>query len=113
MKTVAHRFAETLAVAGMFFASFAAGAPASAPPPQAAICTGCHGAHGEGSASIGAPRLAGRSADEIGGALTAFKSGSRTSATMQGIASTLDEAQIRSLADYYSKQPAPVTAAAK
>jgi cytochrome c553 len=63
--------------------------------------------HGEGAAS-GVPRLAGQNADYMSHALSMFKDGTRASAIMQPIARTLDDAQIRGLADYFSKQDAPL-----
>ena len=108
MKTGAYRFVQTLAAAGMFIAPFAMGAPAGAPPPQqAAMCGGCHGAHGQGAVR-GVPRLAGQNADYMSHALAMFKDGTRASTVMQPIASTLDAAQVRQLTDYYSTQSAPL-----
>jgi cytochrome c553 len=93
-------------VAGMFAGRFALGAPAAASaPPEAAVCAGCHGSHGEGAANI--PRLAGQNADYMSHALSMFRDGTRASAQMQPIARTLDDAQSRTLADYFSSQVAP------
>jgi cytochrome c553 len=108
MNTMAYRFAGALAAAGVFIALLAASAPpAGAAPPQSAMCAGCHGALGEGAAS-GVPRLAGQDSGYMSHALAMFKDGSRVSAIMQPIAQTLDESQMRSLADYFSRQAAPV-----
>jgi cytochrome c553 len=92
----------------VFAGPFATGALAAASTQQeAAACVACHGMHGEGAAS-GVPRLAGQNADYMSHALAMFKDGTRASAIMQPIARTLDDTQIRRLADYFSKQEAPL-----
>ncbi len=96
-----------VAAAGVFAGAFATGPLAAAAAPQeAAVCVACHGMHGEGAANI--PRLAGQNADYMSHALSLFKEGTRASAIMQPIARTLGDAQMRSLADYFSKQAAPL-----
>ena len=74
-------------------------APAAASPPVA-VCTACHGAQGEGGPT-GAPRLAGQDARYLEHALTMFKDGSRTNATMQPIAGSLSDAERHELAVYF------------
>jgi cytochrome c553 len=76
----------------------------------APMCAACHGPRGEGAAN-GVPRLAGQNADYLSHALAMFKAGTRDSFTMQPIARTIDDAQTRSLADYFSKQDAPLAEA--
>jgi cytochrome c553 len=94
-------------VAGVFVGPVAAGALAATSTQQdAPTCVACHGMHGEGAAS-GVPRLAGQNADYMSHALSMFKDGTRASAIMQPIARTLDDAEIRRLADFFSKQNAP------
>ena len=97
-------------MAGVFAGPLSAApvaAPVAAPAPQvAAVCVACHGMHGEGAAS-GVPRLAGQNADYMSHALSTFRDGTRASAVMQPIARTLDDAQSRRLADYFSRQDAP------
>jgi len=95
----------SLTVATAAYADHLAGA--TAVPSDAALCAACHGAHGEGAAS-GVPRLAGQNGDYIRHALVTFKTGTRASAIMQPIAQNLDEASINRLADYFSRQNAPV-----
>ncbi|HEV7574861.1 MAG TPA: c-type cytochrome [Caldimonas sp.] len=98
-------------VAMLLAAPISAAPVADAAPAALGICVACHGAHGEG-ASTGVPRLAGQNADYLSHALAMFKAGTRTSAIMQPIAGTLDDAEMRSLADYFSHQSAaPVDAA--
>jgi cytochrome c553 len=77
----------------------------------APACVVCHGTHGEGSATIGAPRLAGQNAEYLGHQLATFKAGTRASTTMQPIAQSLSDAEITRLADYFSKQVAPLAPA--
>jgi cytochrome c553 len=75
------------------------------------LCASCHGGHGEGGAN-GVPRLAGQNADYMGHALSMFKAGTRASAIMQPIARDLSDAEIVRLAEYFSKQRAPLAQAA-
>ena len=75
-----------------------------------ALCVTCHGSQGEGGAN-GVPRLAGQNADYLSHALSMFKAGTRASAIMQPIARNLDDAEIPRLADYFSKQRAPLAPA--
>jgi cytochrome c553 len=81
----------------------------TAPPPPsgAALCVTCHGMQGEGAPS-GAPRLAGQNAQYLSHALSMFKAGTRASPIMQPIAQTLSDVQMSALADYFSKQAAPL-----
>jgi cytochrome c553 len=92
---------------------FSNGAPARGIPP----CQGCHGTAGEGPRSAAdvssaaprppwstIPRLQGQSAIYVVKALHDFKGGARGStsnaAIMHGVAQTLNDADIQSLADY-------------
>ncbi|RJF70740.1 cytochrome c [Rhodopseudomonas palustris] len=68
-------------------------------------CNQCHGPQGEG-VGAGFPRLAGQSAKYIENQLTAFRSATRQNDAlhlMTGIASKLDEADIKAVASYYAK----------
>jgi cytochrome c553 len=83
---------------------------AQTPPPSpsgAALCVTCHGPHGEGAPS-GAARLAGQNAQYMSHALSMFKARTRASPIMQPIAQTLSDVQMSALADYFSKQTAPL-----
>jgi cytochrome c553 len=93
------------AMAGVFLAAASALAAAELDGP--AVCAACHGTHGEG-ATNGVPRLAGQNADYLSHALSLFKAGTRASATMQPIARNLGDAEARQLAEYFSKQNAPL-----
>ena len=97
-----------IAVAGVFVAPYTASAQtAPATPHDATLCVACHGMHGEG-APTGAPRLAGQNAEYMSHALSMFKAKTRASPIMQPIAQTLSDAQMGELADYFSKQSAPL-----
>jgi cytochrome c553 len=74
-------------------------------------CGTCHGTNGR-SISPTFPNLAAQTAPYIKAQLQAFKDQTRADpdaqAYMWGMAAQLSEAQISELADYFSKQPAPV-----
>lgn len=77
-------------------------ARAEAPvPPVAAACMACHGTAVAGSLD-GAPRLAGKNPQYLAHALGMFKAGTRASPTMQGVAQTLTDDEIATLAAYFS-----------
>lgn len=67
------------------------------------VCAACHGADGNSAASAN-PNLAGQDADYITLQLAHFKGGIRVNATMQAMAATLSDADMRSVAAYYSQQ---------
>jgi cytochrome c553 len=79
------------------------GTARGAPP-----CIACHGAHGEGNAANGSPRLADLPASYLRAQLSAFADGQRENPVMAPIARILsaDEAQAVSL--YFAGLPAPV-----
>jgi cytochrome c553 len=64
-------------------------------------CGGCHGAAGHGI-PVQYPRLAGQHADLSLGWLKAYASGARPHAVMGPVASRLDEADMKALANYIS-----------
>ena len=80
-----------------------------------AVCAGCHGKDGDGSATAGeAPNLTIHDATYLRAALEAYSSGGRKSGFMQEIASQLSTQQIAALADYYAGLPAhPMPVAAQ
>jgi cytochrome c553 len=97
-----------IASACVFFAPHSASAQAApGTPNDATLCVACHGMHGEG-APTGAPRLAGQNAEYMSHALSMFKATTRASPIMQPIAMTLSDAQMSELANYFSKQTAPL-----
>ena len=84
----------------------AAGSP-TAGQALAAGCAGCHGAQGV-SGNPATPSLAGQDAQYLAAALHGYQDGSRSDATMKGLAAGLDDAAIKNLAAYYaSLQPQP------
>ena len=72
----------------------------------------CHGAHGEGMAAAGYPRLAGLSAKYISEQLNAYIEGRRVNAVMRPMAMPLTAAQIQSIAAFFCALPVPAQAAA-
>jgi len=92
----------------------AAEAPAASDSPLARAvqtCGTCHGTNGR-SVSPTFPNLAAQTAPYIEAQLKAFKDQTRADpdaqAYMWGMAAQLSDAQISELAEYFSKQPAPV-----
>ena len=71
-----------------------------------AQCIGCHGIPGYRTAFpevYPVPKIAGQQPGYIVSALKAYKSGERSHPSMRGIAASLDEEQMKKLADYYGK----------
>lgn len=73
----------------------------------ATACLSCHGAHGEGNAAAGFPRLAGLNAAYLARQLRDFANGSRANMIMQPIAKALSKQQIEDVTTFYSQQQAP------
>ena len=69
-------------------------------------CFLCHGANGEAASEL-FPRLAGQNAVYIAKQLANFKSGERSSSTMQPIATSLSSADMEALGRYFSRQSTP------
>ncbi len=80
----------------------AAGAATQTPPPGASSCSGCHAAKKTGNTPV--PRLIGRSPADIEAAMTAFRSGERTSLVMQRIAKGFSDDEIKAIAVWYGAQ---------
>jgi cytochrome c553 len=72
-----------------------------------APCLACHGPDGGGQAAAGFPRLAGLPQAYLRKQLDDFTNGSRTNASMQPIATGLNDAERDAVAAYYSKLPVP------
>jgi cytochrome c553 len=69
-----------------------------------AQCIGCHGIPGYHTAFpevYHVPRIAGQQPGYIIAALKAYKSGERSHPSMRGIAASLNEEQMKHLAEYY------------
>jgi cytochrome c553 len=76
-------------------------------PPGAVPCQACHGAHGEGMATVNAPSIAGQSTHYIQKQLRDFASGARQNLVMGGIAKSLSDADRAKVAAYYASLPVP------
>lgn len=82
----------------------AADEPAATEKPDA-TCVGCHGPGGNKPVSPQTPRLAGQVDDYLVEALKQYRSGARPDPIMGAMAKGLSDAQIQTLARYYSTQP--------
>ena len=109
----------TLAIAACALAiattAKAAAADAQAGHYKAAMCQGCHGIDGYRMAFpevYSVPRLGGQHQGYIVKALQAYKSGTRSNATMRAIAASLSDKDMANLAAYYGS-PDVKTAATK
>lgn len=74
---------------------------------KVAMCQGCHGIEGYRMAFpevYSVPKLGGQHPGYITKALQAYKSGTRTNATMRAIAASLSEQDMSALAAYYGGQ---------
>ncbi|WP_155640663.1 c-type cytochrome [Burkholderia pseudomultivorans] len=71
-----------------------------------AACIGCHGAHGEGNAAAGFPRLAGASAAYLSAQLSAFADGTRQNPVMQPLAKLLSARERDAVSAYFASLPA-------
>jgi cytochrome c553 len=67
------------------------------------VCAACHGADGNSVAAAN-PNLAGQDADYITLQLAHFKAGIRVNPTMQAMAASLSDDDMRSLGAYYAQQ---------
>jgi cytochrome c553 len=67
------------------------------------VCAACHGADGNSVAAAN-PNLAGQDADYITLQLAHFKAGIRVNPTMQAMAASLSDDDVRSLGAYYAQQ---------
>ncbi|MGU3781714.1 c-type cytochrome [Burkholderia metallica] len=74
-------------------------------PHQTDTCLGCHGVKGT-SLEQSYPSLAGQPAPYIAAQLHDFASGKRANPNMAPLAMSLSETDIKSLSDYYARQPA-------
>ena len=73
-------------------------AAASASPPGASSCAGCHGGGGM-------PVLAGQPAEAVAAAMLAYKAGERSPTVMDRIARGFTEAEIRAIAAWVAAPP--------
>ena len=92
-------------VAAMAVAMLAAKVPAkaaSAPPPGAASCSGCHGLRDNASSAL--PGIYGRDPQDIATAMAAFRDGTRPATVMNRIAKGFSEDEIRAIAAWLATQ---------
>jgi sulfide dehydrogenase cytochrome subunit len=84
-------------------------APESAPEASLVIqgCFACHGPQGQ-SASPAIPSLAGLPRDYLFDVLTSYRHGGRFSTLMGRLLRHTGDAELREMADYFSRQPARV-----
>ena len=70
---------------------------------EANSCVGCHGVDGNSIVPT-FPRIAGQYEDYLYQALKSYKNGERNNAIMTGIASTLNDDQMKKLSKYFASQ---------
>ena len=78
-------------------------------PNGVAACVTCHGAHGEGDAASGYPRIAGQSQAYLGTQLGAYANDARVNPVMQPIAKAMSAEQIRDVSAWYASLAAAAT----
>jgi cytochrome c553 len=86
---------------------FATAALAQQPPPKPArlgLCAACHGENGIATAA-GIPHLAAQDRAYLVAALRQYRSGERPAAAMRAASGALSDADIDTLADWYSAEP--------
>lgn len=88
-------------------AVLAGAASATDAPEKAAVCAACHGATGV-SQQAAYPTLAGQHANYLEHALKEYRAGTRKNAIMGAQAKTLTDADIRALAQWFSRQESPL-----
>ncbi len=79
----------------------------------ATACMTCHGMDGAGQPAAGFPKLANLSAGYIASQLQAFQEGTRQNPIMLPIAKALSGPEITAVAEYYARQEADASSAAK
>jgi cytochrome c553 len=90
-----------------------AGETANAPDTieaRAQGCATCHGAHGEGTADLNFPRIAGKPAGYLLNQLKNFRDGQRSYPPMNYLLAYMHDDYLQELAGYFSAQPAKVEA---
>ena len=107
MNSLKHPLSVSLLLA-CFWAVPVSAADLAAGEQKAATCVGCHGPKGK-SSNAQWPNLAAQQSIYFINQLKAFKTGDRSNAMMQSMASNLSNDDIDNLAAYFSSQP-PVRA---
>jgi cytochrome c553 len=98
------RWVAALMLLGALSAAPAAALAADTAVAPAKVRTLCQNCHGENGVAVipGAANLSGQQKEYLRGQLRAFRSGSRQDPQMSIVAKTLTDAEIESLADWYS-----------
>ena len=78
---------------------------AAAGKAKAAACAGCHGPDGNSMVPT-YPKIAGQHEAYLVNAISQYKSGARSDATMKAMVAALSDADIANLAAYYASQQA-------
>jgi cytochrome c553 len=92
----------SIVAAAIGFASIAAATVASAEPPGAAACSGCHPSSARADSPVA--RLAGRDRAEIVKAMHEFQSGQRSATVMDRIAKGFTDPEIEAIAAWFASQ---------
>jgi cytochrome c553 len=92
------------AIAAVVFALYASAALAASPEPPggAAACTGCHATNPAAETPV--PKINGRNADELFGAMVAFRSGQKPSTVMGRIAKGYTDEEMRPITNWLATQ---------
>lgn len=91
----------------LLLAGLAPGLAAAATPEKVTVCAACHGADGKSLQPI-YPHLAGQYSNYIEHALHEYRAGLRKNPVMGAQASTLTDADIKQLAEYFAAQQSPL-----
>ncbi len=93
-------------IAALLLAGSLVPAAAAADPPQAALCSACHGEQGVPTAA-NIPVIWGQNEGYLYLELRDFKLGNRRSEVMGAVAATLEKDDMRALAAYFAAKPWP------
>jgi cytochrome subunit of sulfide dehydrogenase len=94
-----------LAIALALVSSPAVAGTVDLPPPGVASCSNCHPAAMANGGGDTLPPLAGRKADDLVAAMTAFRDGSRPATVMGRLARGFSDGEIKAIAAWWAAQP--------
>jgi cytochrome c553 len=80
---------------------------------RAQACSTCHGTHGEGTADLNFPRIAGKPAGYLFNQLKNFRDGQRSYPPMNYLVAYLHDDYLQELAAFFAAQPAKFNAEAE